>query len=222
MGASVSMQDVQTAMESSLTRTQYSNLQSQIDSTIRQLNSFVVEGVDTLKIDVVDLRNDVQITQTLDICEDFADKYDLSQDVKAMLDQAQKTSGIGALSASNQRIINRLSTSVSITDINSVVRAVRNNITQSNEVALRNIKAVDIKTIAFGNSGYNATLEQELLRHFNTVLDDKKADEKEKGDQDTSGFDLAKIFGALTGPFVAVAVVGVTALGGYVMYKRAK
>ncbi|KAJ4453498.1 hypothetical protein PAPYR_12012 [Paratrimastix pyriformis] len=197
MGASVSYQQVQNTLEQNMSKEQYTNLQRLISEQTAQLNQLVIYHVDS-----------------------EADRLHLSQDVKDLLEAAQRTSGIGALSSGNQSFINRLKTQVSIKDVDNIITSVRRNVTQKNVVAFHDVGSIDIRTIAIGNKGYNEDLTHALEERFRDIIGDQATKGDEKAKQDTTGFDLAAIFKSLTGPLIAAAGLGVVVLVGYTMVKK--
>ncbi|KAJ4454310.1 hypothetical protein PAPYR_11038 [Paratrimastix pyriformis] len=193
MGASVSYQQVQNTLEQNMTKEQYTNLQRLISEQTAQLNQLVIYHVDSVRIDSMQLKNDLTITTSLDLCQQEADRLHLSQDVKDLLEAAQRTSGIGALSSGNQSFINRLKTQVSIKDVDNIITSVRRDVTQKNTVAFHDVGSIDIRTIAIGNKGYNEDLTHALEERFRDVIGDQATKGDEKAKQDTTGFDLAAI-----------------------------
>ncbi|KAJ4456113.1 hypothetical protein PAPYR_8805 [Paratrimastix pyriformis] len=220
MGASVSYQQVQNTLEQNMTKEQYTNLQRLISEQTAQLNQLVIYHVDSVRIDSMQLKNDLTITTSLDLCQQEADRLHLSQDVKDLLEAAQRTSGIGALSSGNQTFINRLKTQVSIKDVDDIITSVRRDITQKNVVAFHDVGSIDIRAIAIGNKGYNEDLTHALEERFRGVISEEAAKGDEKSKQDTTGFDLAAIFKSLTGPLIAAAGLGIVVLVGYTMIKK--
>ncbi|KAJ4455842.1 hypothetical protein PAPYR_6574 [Paratrimastix pyriformis] len=212
MGGSVSYQQVQNTLEQNMTKEQYTNLQRLISEQTAQLNQLVIYHVDSVRIDSMQLKNDLTITTSLDLCQQEADRLHLSQDVKDLLEAAQRTSGIGALSSGNQSFINRLKTQVSIKDVDNIITSVRRDVTQKNTVAFHDVGSIDIRTIAIGNKGYNEDLTHALEERFRDVIGDQATKGDEKAKQDTTGFDLAAIFKSLTGPLIAAAGLGVVVL----------